>query len=116
MRAEKKNRKKYKNRRRRLYERLADFCEVPADMVSNVPVFVIRGHHEIEISGCGGILEYNDRRVILKVGRDKFTVTGESLALSDFRENVLFVRGNINSASFGVCGGDVDCAGGMSNA
>ena len=92
---------------------ISDFCEVPSDMVSNVPVFEIRGHHEIEITGCSGILEYNDKRIILTVGRDKFTVTGDSLVLSDFRDNVLFVRGNIKSASFGVC--DV-CEGGMSDA
>ncbi|MGN1410874.1 MAG: YabP/YqfC family sporulation protein [Eubacteriales bacterium] len=113
MRTDNKNKKKHKNRRRKLYERIADFCEVPADMVSNVPVFEIRGHHEIEITGCDGILEYNDRIIILTVGRDRFTVTGEFLVLSDFRDNVLFVRGNIKSASFGVCDG---CEGGMSDA
>ncbi len=89
-----------KRRRVKLYEKIANFCEVPQELVAQIPVFVIRGRHEIEISGADGISEYTDTAIVITVGRDKFTVRGDHLILSDFRESVLYVRGNIDSASF----------------
>ena len=86
---------------KKLYEILADLCEVPADAVAPIPVFVIRGKREIEISGCTGILEYERDRIVLAIGRDRFTVTGECLLLDGFREKTLTVHGNIAAVSFG---------------
>lgn len=83
-----------------MYEKVARFLEVPQELVSGVPVFVIRGRHEIEISGCSGITEYSDDVIVLTVGRDRFTVKGTCLELADFRDSVLYVRGNIDSAAF----------------
>lgn len=100
-----------KNERpKKLYEILAEFFEVPQDIVRDIPVFTIRGKHEIEITGCTGILTYDSRRIVLSIGKGEcFCVTGDSLLLSDFREKVLYVRGNIHTASFDVeTGGDGD--------
>ena len=44
--------------------------------------------------------EYSDDMIVLSVGRDKLTVRGSCLELADFRDCVLYVRGNIDSASF----------------
>lgn len=96
--AEKKQ--KHKRRHKKLYEKLSEVYEVPAEAVSSVPIFKLCGHHEIEITGCDGILEYSGTSVILTVGKDKFYIRGDNLVLSDFKENVLFVRGNIKSAAF----------------
>ncbi len=100
---------KKNERPKKLYEIIAEFCEVPQDIVTDIPIFTIRGKHEIEISGCTGILTYDSRRIVLSIGKGKecFCVTGDSLMLSDFREKLLYVRGNIRSASFGT-GGDSD--------
>ena len=89
-----------KRRRAHVYEKVAHFLEVPQELVANVPVFVIRGRHEIEISGCSGITEYSDELIVLSVGRDKFTVRGKHLELADFSDSVLYVRGNIDSVAF----------------
>ena len=88
---------KNKNRRRRLYEIVSEVTEMPADAVSSVPTFVIRGLHEVEADGCDGILEFSENRVTLEVGERRVTVTGNSITLSDFSDGVLFVRGNIDS-------------------
>ena len=95
---------KKNERPKKLYEILAAFCEIPQDVLAAVPVFTIRGQHEIEISGCTGILTYDSRCIVLAVGKEHFCIRGESLLLSDFREGVLYVRGNIHSASFGTGG------------
>ena len=90
-----------KGKRLRLYERIADYCEVSQDYVAPVPVFTFLGNRKIEIDGCTGILEYTPDRVTLIAGRDKFTVIGEGLTLSDFRFKVICVRGDIKGALFG---------------
>ena len=78
-------------RKKHLYEGLSQLLEMPQESLSSVPIFHMCGDNEMEITGCDGILE------------DKFTVTGNCLMLSDFRDKVLYVKGNIKSASFG-CG------------
>ena len=65
-----------------------------------MPLFILRGKHEIEVEGCTGILEYEGEKITLAVGRDRFTVRGSRLCLEDFSEGVLYVRGDIASASF----------------
>ena len=84
-------------RKKPFYEKIADLCEVPADMILEVPVIVIRGKHEVEVNGCDGILKYDMGECVLSVGKDTYTVNGDHLDFSDFRENVLYVRGNIDS-------------------
>ncbi len=85
---------------RKLYEKISDVLDVPQDMVARVPVFIIRGRHEIEVCGCRGILEYGKEKVVLSMGKEMFCVMGKNLTLSDFRDDTLFVRGWIRSAEY----------------
>lgn len=94
---------KTKKRKRKLYEKIAALCEIPQESVADIPVFVIRGRHEVEVEGCTGILEYDSGKIVFAVGksgRERFTVTGDMLTLNDFSDRLLYVRGNIASASF----------------
>ena len=88
-------------RRKKLYERIAHLCEVDADIVAALPVFVIRGEHEIEVEGCRGILEYEPEKIVLSTKNGRFTALGKCLMLSDFRSGVLYIRGNIKATFFG---------------
>lgn len=88
--------------RKKLYERVADWLEVPVSVTAPIPVFIIRGKREIEVEGCTGILEYGEERIVLAVGKnDRFSVRGKNLTLSDFRRRILYVRGEIASAVWG---------------
>ena len=91
---------KKNERPKKLYEILAAFCEMPQDIFAGLPVYTIRGRHEIEISGCTGILTYDSRCIVLSVGRESLYISGDALMLSDFCDNILYVRGNIRSVSF----------------
>jgi len=88
-------------RKKKLYERFAQLCEVDSDIVASLPVFIIRGEHEVEVDGCQGILEYEPERIVLAIKNGKFTVVGRCLTLSDFRSGVLYIRGDIRAAAFG---------------
>ena len=90
-------------RKKHLYEGLSQLLEIPQESLSSVPIFHMCGDNEMETTGCDSTREYTDEKIVLSAGKDKFTVTGNCLMLSDFRDKVLYVRGNIKSASFG-CG------------
>lgn len=91
-----------KRRKRKLYEIIAAMCEMPEDVVGNIPVFVLRGRHEMEVTGCTGVREYRDEKIILAVGRELFTIKGEQLELTDFCDHVLYIRGTISDMRFGI--------------
>ena len=101
--------RKTDERRRKLYEIIAEICEIPADAVFSVPVFVLRGKHELEITGCTGVKEYTGERIVLALKKELFTVTGDMLELTDFSDSVLYIRGNIGAMKFGADGGDEGC-------
>lgn len=100
---------KKRGRSKKLYEIIAETFEIPQDVVSNIPVFTIRGTHEIEISGCRGILTYDSNHIVVSIGNgaEVFCVCGEELSLSDFRDRILYIRGTIHSTNFSS-GGNTD--------
>ncbi len=82
-------------------KKLSDLMSLPVDVITGIPVFTLRGREELEADGCTGILEYEPDRVVLALRRERVTVTGEGLMLTDFRNAALTVRGKIQSVTFG---------------
>ena len=58
-------------RRKHLYEGLSQLLEMPQESLSSVPIFHMCGDNEMEITGCDGILEYTDEKIVLSAGKDK---------------------------------------------
>ena len=84
-----------------IVKKLSDLMSLPLEVMTGIPVFTLRGREEVEADGCTGILEYTPTRVVLAVKRDKVTIAGEELTLTDFRNTVLTVRGRILSVTYG---------------
>lgn len=82
---------------------MARFTELPVEALCRIPVFTVKGREEVEITGCRGILDYSDERVIVKTAEDVCTVTGGGLILSDFHNDVLLVRGQIDGVMLTDC-------------
>ncbi len=89
-----------KNCRHRLAEAMSRFTELPVEAMCNIPLFCLKGREEVEITGCRGILHYEEERVVVKTCGGPFTVTGKRLILSDFHRDVLLVRGVIDGVRF----------------
>ena len=81
----------------RLAEAVSRITEFPMESICSVPVFCIKGRNEVEITGCRGVLEYDETKVVVKTCGDVFTVLGSRLILSDFHNDVLLVRGRIDT-------------------
>ena len=87
--------------RRKIGEAAAEIFEVPAETVCRIPVFVLRGRHELEIIGCTGILEYTQEKIILSAGEEKLSVIGKQLEIGDLYETVLYIRGCVDALRYG---------------
>ncbi|MBQ8186350.1 MAG: YabP/YqfC family sporulation protein [Clostridia bacterium] len=85
-------------------KKLSELMALPVDVLSSMPVTVIRGREELEVEGCTGILEYEPCRVVLSMKEERLTVRGRCLMLSDFTGRTLTVRGCIASVVFGEDG------------
>lgn len=83
-----------------MYEKLSRLFELPQESVSSVPIFEIKGKNEVSVSGCTGILEYSEDRIVLALADGALEVLGKYLLLCDFRDGELSVRGEIASAAF----------------
>ena len=92
--------KKERRRPRSLGEAVASLFEVPLDAVVPMMVCTVRGRREVEAAGCGGILEYGPERVVLASDGGRVTITGRMLAIEDFQEGSILVRGEIDAVSF----------------
>lgn len=84
-----------------IVKKLSDLMSLPLEVMTGIPVLTLRGREELEADGCTGILEYTPTQVVLAVKRDKVTIAGEELTLTDFRNTVLTVRGRILSVTYG---------------
>ena len=82
-------------------KKLSEMMALPPDVLSEMPVTIIRGREALEVEGCTGILEYEPCLVVLALREDRLTVTGRNLMLADFCERTLTVRGCIASVVFG---------------
>jgi len=86
-----------KNNRYRLAAFFSRTMELPLEGFCEIPVFCIRGRNEVELSGCTGVLEYEETRVVIKTTDGVCTMHGKGLILSDFHNDLLRVRGRIDS-------------------
>lgn len=97
----------------RLAEAVSRFTELPVEALCNLPLFYIKGREEVEITGCRGILSYDEGKVIVKTCGIPCTVMGAGLILSDFHNDVLVVRGRIDGVLLteetGDCLEEADC-------
>ncbi len=88
---------KRKPKRHRLAGVVSRVTEFPLEAVCTVPVFCIKGRCEVEVTGCCGVLEYDECKVVIKTRDEIFCVTGGNLILSNFHNDVLLVRGRIDT-------------------
>lgn len=84
----------------RLGRRLADFLEVPQDIVLDLPRITLVGSQQLVLENHRGIIEYSPTRVRLALAQGELAVTGADLALVSLSEEEVIVTGNIRAIEF----------------
>lgn len=58
------------------------------------------GRKEIQIDGCGGIIEYDGQQVCLSAGNQQIRVWGQELEISLMTHNGIIIRGLITGVEY----------------
>ena len=82
-------------------ERLRRMLDIPADAIGGASHIEVFGYCELEVSGCTGLEEYSDTRIVLLICDGSLTVEGKGLELSSFSEGFIRVNGRLDVIAFG---------------
>ena len=77
--------------------RLNDMLEIPKEVYSNIPNFIITGFEEIIIENYKGILEYEDYYVRINTYIGIVNIHGINLKLEKMTEDNIKIKGKIES-------------------
>jgi sporulation protein YqfC len=66
------------------------------------PFIEIFSNTQIVIEGCGGVLEYNENYLKLRLASGALVLEGENFDVVSFENKTIFVKGKINSLEFAV--------------
>lgn len=67
-----------------------------------LPSIYMKGNKEISIEGCKGVFEYKETYIKINLGKGSFIISGCDLEICTFGEDVLNIKGKINSVEFCV--------------
>jgi sporulation protein YqfC len=81
-------------------ESLADFFELPKELLCNLPRITLIGDVQMLLENYGGIIEYNDELLRLKVREGEVVVTGKNLTIKNFLSDELLIEGKIISVEY----------------
>lgn len=66
------------------------------------PHIELFSNKEMTIDGCGGVLEYCDTYMRLRISKGTLTICGTNFDITMFDDDVITVRGNISSLEFSL--------------
>lgn len=86
--------------RKKWRESVADFFELPKELLFNLPRTTIIGNVQLYLENYVGIIEYNDEILRLKIRGGEIVVKGKNLTIKNFFSEEIFVEGQINSIEY----------------
>lgn len=88
------------DKRDSLLKRAALIFDIPEDTIPGISRIEICGNNEVLIENHRGILEYDDTRLSVNVGKHLLSIEGEDLTISAMNDLGLRLYGNIISVVF----------------
>lgn len=86
--------------KKRVKRSLADFFEIPGDILLNLPRVVLVGNLKVFIENHQGILEYSPGTVRIRLTEGEMCITGEKLILRSIVTDEICVEGQIRGLQF----------------
>lgn len=86
--------------KKKKYNRMNQFLELPKEVYSDVPKIIITGFDEIIIENFKGILEYEEFFVRINTYIGSININGYQLKLENMTEDDIKVTGKIESMEF----------------
>lgn len=88
------------NRREAFNKAVADFLEIPRDLVLDIPKLTLVGRNELYLENHRGIIQYNPRLLRLNLSRGFLEIEGQDLEIRALMPEELHITGEIVSVRF----------------
>jgi sporulation protein YqfC len=95
-----KGKKERGEERKKWRENVADFFELPKDLLFNLPRLTLIGNIQLYLENYGGIIEYSEELLRLKVRGGEIIIRGKNLAIKNFFGEEIFIEGVIKSIEY----------------
>lgn len=79
---------------------MADFLEIPRDLVLNLPKLTIVGAREVLIENHRGIMEYQTDRIRINLARGYLEIAGSDLEIKAILPDEMSIMGSVRSITF----------------
>lgn len=87
-------------RREAINRAMADFLEIPRDLVLDLPKVTIIGTTELYLENHRGIIEYNLDRLRVNLSRGFLEIEGENLEIRALLTDEMSISGEIRSIKY----------------
>ena len=79
---------------------MADFLEIPRDLVMDIPKLTLIGRNELYIENHRGIIEFQADLLRINLSRGFIEIQGNNLGIKTLLPEELFLIGEINTIVF----------------
>lgn len=86
--------------RKKWQENMADFFQLPKELLLNLPRITLVGDLQMLLENYGGVIEYNDELLRLKVREGEVVVRGKNFTIKHFLADELLIEGKIFSVEY----------------
>ena len=87
-------------RREIISKAMAEFLDIPADIVLDMPKLTITGRNELYLENHKGIIEYTTVRMRINLSRGFLVVNGQILEIQALLPDEMKVVGDISSIKY----------------
>lgn len=83
-----------------LTEKIADFTELPKELITGMAKLTVIGNHNIQVDGCKGLSEYSAVLIRLRVKNGAIEISGSELCITRIEADSVFIEGIISDITF----------------
>lgn len=81
-------------------ERIAEICDMPKDIVMDLPRLVFLGNRELQINNYKGLLEYSTEVIRIATNNKQIIINGEDLHITRLLADTVFIGGKFSTVNF----------------
>lgn len=85
---------------RRFKQQLAEFLEIPGDIILDLPKVILLGNLRLVVENHRGILKYSAQVIQINIPEGELIIEGKGLQLQSIRPEEICVEGQIKSITF----------------
>ena len=87
-------------RKEALTKVMAEFLEIPKDLILDLPKITIIGRNEVYLENHRGIIEYQPNRLRINLTRGFLEIEGSDLEIKALMADEISINGQVNSVKY----------------